>query len=282
MAETSDIPGAFDGFRPDALQFLADLAENNERAWFQPRKAEFERLIRRPIEALCVALADRFAARGLPLIADPSRSPFRIYRDARFSKDKSPYKTAQGAQFGWQGAAPTGRTSGWRRRLLPPRAGEHLRRRRHVAPGTAGPGGLRERVDRDPAAVLAALEDERFRSVFGSVGGRHAGAQPQGLRCRPPPRRPAAPQGRRLQPAPLRCRRGQPGAAGPHRRRPGRGSAGAAAARDPGFGARRGGVVASGASVGRAVRPRGRPSVGARWPAHPRPARRRARDRCAG
>jgi len=91
----------FTGFRPEAVQFLADLAANNERAWFQPRKAEFERLLKQPLEALIAALADRFAERGIPLRADPARAPFRIYRDVRFSKDKSPYKTNIGASFPW-------------------------------------------------------------------------------------------------------------------------------------------------------------------------------------
>ena len=84
---------SFTGFRPEAIQFLADLAANNERDWFQPRKADYERLLKEPLEALCSALALRFEARGIPLRADPSGSPFRIYRDVRFSKDKSPYKT---------------------------------------------------------------------------------------------------------------------------------------------------------------------------------------------
>ena len=81
----------FAGFTRDAIQFLADLAEHNDRAWFQPRKAEFERLLKTPLEELCVALDERFRARGVPLTADPGRSPFRIYRDVRFSKDKSPH-----------------------------------------------------------------------------------------------------------------------------------------------------------------------------------------------
>jgi len=68
----------FTGFRPEAVQFLADLAANNERAWFQPRKAEFERLLKQPLEALIAALADRFAERGIPLRADPAKAPFRI------------------------------------------------------------------------------------------------------------------------------------------------------------------------------------------------------------
>ena len=80
----------FTGFEPEAIQFLADLAQNNDRAWFQPRKAEFERLLKEPMEAMIAALAEAFAARGVPMLADPKRSPFRIYRDTRFSKDKSP------------------------------------------------------------------------------------------------------------------------------------------------------------------------------------------------
>ena len=52
----------FTGFRPEAIDFLAELAQNNERAWFQPRKADFEALLKRPMEALVAALAERVRA----------------------------------------------------------------------------------------------------------------------------------------------------------------------------------------------------------------------------
>jgi len=94
---------AFDGFRPEALDFLVELALNNDRSWFGPRKAEYEALLKTPLERLCTALDGEFRARGLPLSADPARSPFRIYRDVRFAKDKSPYKTNVGASFPWTG-----------------------------------------------------------------------------------------------------------------------------------------------------------------------------------
>ena len=81
----------FTGFRPDAVDFLADLAQNNDRSWFQARKGEFESLLKEPMEAFVATLAEAFDARGLPLQADPKRSIFRIYRDTRFSKDKSPH-----------------------------------------------------------------------------------------------------------------------------------------------------------------------------------------------
>src|SRR5437867_4250738 len=104
----------FSGFRPEAIQFLADLAENNERSWFQPRKGEYEQLLKHPLEALCVALDEEFRARGLRLSADPAHSPFRIYRDTRFAKDKSPYKTNVGADFPWrvEGIAATDEARG--------------------------------------------------------------------------------------------------------------------------------------------------------------------------
>ncbi len=81
----------FSGFSTEAIQFLADLAQNNDRAWFQPRKAEFERLLKEPMAAMIAALAEALEAHGVPMLADPQRSPFRIYRDTRFSKDKSPH-----------------------------------------------------------------------------------------------------------------------------------------------------------------------------------------------
>jgi uncharacterized protein (TIGR02453 family) len=90
--------GAFARFQPDAIRFLLELAANNERSWFQPRKADYERLLKDPLEALCADLGERFTARGIPLRADAG-SPFRIYRDVRFSKDKSPYKTYVSASF---------------------------------------------------------------------------------------------------------------------------------------------------------------------------------------
>src|SRR3954452_21809668 len=90
---------SFTGFRPEAIEFLAELAANNERAWFQARKTDYERLLKEPLEALCVAREGEFRARELPLHADPVKSPFRIYRDTRFSKDKSPSQTHLAASF---------------------------------------------------------------------------------------------------------------------------------------------------------------------------------------
>jgi len=166
----------FAGFRPEAIQFLADLAANNDRAWFQPRKAEYERLLKEPLAALIAALAERFEARGIPLLADPSRSPFRIYRDTRFAKDKSPYKTNVGASFPWieHAAGATALTA--QERHGP---GGYF----HLEPGEIFVGGgtwhpeparlaaFRTAIVEDRARVHAALEEPGFVAAFGAVEG---------------------------------------------------------------------------------------------------------------
>ena len=167
----------FTGFRPEAIQFLVDLAANNERTWFQPRKGEYEQLLKEPLEALCVALDGEFRSRGLPLRADPSRSPFRIYRDTRFSKDKSPYKTAAAASFGWAGdgaAAATGRSHADNVHA----SGGYF----HLSPGEIYVGGgvwhpdaawlnaFRRRIVDDYAGFQAVVEAPAFRKTFGAVG----------------------------------------------------------------------------------------------------------------
>ncbi len=95
--------GAFAGFTPEAIHLLLELSANNDRGWFQPRKTEFERHLKEPLEALCAELGEQFRRRKIPLRADAG-SPFRIYRDVRFSKDKSPYKTYVSASFPWDEA----------------------------------------------------------------------------------------------------------------------------------------------------------------------------------
>jgi uncharacterized protein (DUF2461 family) len=181
MAATSP---SFAGFTPAAIQFLADLAENNERAWFQPRKADYERLLREPLEQLCVALAAELAARGLPLLADPKRSPFRIYRDTRFSRDKSPYKTSVAASFPWVEATPGATAAGGPTASDAPigaderhGVGGHL----NVRPGEMFVGGgmympprprieaFRRAVVADPDRVRAVLEDPGFVAWFGGA-----------------------------------------------------------------------------------------------------------------
>jgi uncharacterized protein (TIGR02453 family) len=93
----------FTGFSPQALKFLRDLKRHNERAWFAPRKALYERECLAPLRALTVDLAGALRKAKIPIDADPSRVGFRIYRDVRFSRDKSPYKTNLGTYLPYRG-----------------------------------------------------------------------------------------------------------------------------------------------------------------------------------
>ncbi|HET6569238.1 MAG TPA: DUF2461 domain-containing protein [Rhodothermales bacterium] len=89
----------FPGFRPQAFDFLRELAQNNDRDWFKPRKSTYEDELLWPMQCLIEDCSRRAAAQNLPLSGDPKKSVFRIYRDTRFSKDKRPYKTACSAFF---------------------------------------------------------------------------------------------------------------------------------------------------------------------------------------
>ena len=89
--------GSFRGFGSQALPFLLALRENNDRDWFAENKATFVEECDAPLRELVREVGGLLEARGIPL-APMARSPvFRIYRDVRFSKDKSPYKTNVGA-----------------------------------------------------------------------------------------------------------------------------------------------------------------------------------------
>jgi uncharacterized protein (TIGR02453 family) len=87
----------FAGFRPAAFTFFRELQDNNDPAWFKPRKALYEAEVLAPFRELIAAVGDALGQAGLPLVGDPRRGIFRIYRDVRFSPDKRLYKTHAGA-----------------------------------------------------------------------------------------------------------------------------------------------------------------------------------------
>jgi len=87
----------FTGFSKEGMRFLADLAKHNDRSWFQPRKHIYETELLEPLQALVADASEALRKAKIPIGAVPTRSIFRIYRDIRFSRDKSPYKTNLGA-----------------------------------------------------------------------------------------------------------------------------------------------------------------------------------------
>lgn len=97
------MPTAFAGFPQEMATFFRGLKRNNRREWFQPRKDAFELHVKGPMTALVEALNSEFAKFAPHYATDPKKAIFRIYRDTRFSPDKTPYKTHIAASFGWRG-----------------------------------------------------------------------------------------------------------------------------------------------------------------------------------
>jgi uncharacterized protein (TIGR02453 family) len=84
----------FDGFPPAGLAFLRELAANNTKDWFEPRKKVFEQQVKAPMVALIEAVNAELAVFAPEYaVANPAKSVSRIFRDTRFSADKSPYHT---------------------------------------------------------------------------------------------------------------------------------------------------------------------------------------------
>ncbi len=98
----------FPGFPKKALMFLTDIKQNNNREWFNRHKADFVEYIQQPAQDFAIALGTSLQKVAPGMRFDPSLrgsgSVMRIYRDIRFSKDKSPYKTYLGIRF-WEGAS---------------------------------------------------------------------------------------------------------------------------------------------------------------------------------
>lgn len=94
-----DTPDTFTGFRPAAVTFLRALARNNKREWFEANRERYETEVKRPLQVLVEEIDARLGEVAPEIVGNPKRSIFRIYRDVRFSKDKSPYKTNAAAWF---------------------------------------------------------------------------------------------------------------------------------------------------------------------------------------
>ena len=87
---------------PELFAFFRELGQNNNRAWFQTNKSRYEKFVREPLLEFITDFGLRLAEISPHFVADARRSGgslFRIYRDIRFSNDKTPYKTAAGIQF---------------------------------------------------------------------------------------------------------------------------------------------------------------------------------------
>lgn len=96
----------FDGFSRETLAFLYDLKEHNSKNWFDQNRERYETHVKAASERFVVAMGEKLKELSPTVNAEPrvNRSIFKINRDVRFSKDKTPYKTHIAIIF-WDGGA---------------------------------------------------------------------------------------------------------------------------------------------------------------------------------
>jgi uncharacterized protein (TIGR02453 family) len=85
--------GKFTGFTQETFSFFTGLKENNYKPWFEEHKAVYEQEVLQPLRALTLAMGPAMYSIDSQINLLPTKIISRIYRDVRFSKDKSPYKT---------------------------------------------------------------------------------------------------------------------------------------------------------------------------------------------
>jgi uncharacterized protein (TIGR02453 family) len=158
------------------FDFLTKLKNNNNRAWFQENRSAFDRA--QEAFAIFVDALIRDLGRGENLTGVSAKDCiFRIYRDIRFSKDKSPYKTNMGAEI-----VGGGRKSG--------RLGYYF----HIAPhdqsmiagGLYMPSGeqiakFRQAIARDARKFKRIMNEKEFKKYFGTLEGERLKTAPQGF-----------------------------------------------------------------------------------------------------
>lgn len=111
----------FSGFPRECVKFFNHLKHNNNKPWFQEHKDDFVEYVMAPSRDFVVDMGEMLKHISPGVHADPrvDKSIFRIYRDIRFSKDKSPYKTHLAMWF-WEGNRPRMECSGYYLHLEPP------------------------------------------------------------------------------------------------------------------------------------------------------------------
>jgi uncharacterized protein (TIGR02453 family) len=97
------VSSRFPGFPAEAIAFYRGLARNNKREWFQPRKPLFDEKVKAPMIDLVTALNAAMMDFAPDYVTEAGKAIYRIYRDTRFSPDKTPYKTQIAASFARRG-----------------------------------------------------------------------------------------------------------------------------------------------------------------------------------
>ena len=156
-------------FNKDFFDFLKELKQNNTREWFQANKERYRSVVQEPLLRFISDFSEPLYRISPEFVADPrpsGGSMFRIYRDVRFAKDKSPYKTHASAQFRHR-AGRDAHAPGFYLHLEPGNV--------FVGAGSWHPGrealeSIRGAIAEDPNQWRSVLEDSRFSKRHKLVG----------------------------------------------------------------------------------------------------------------
>ena len=164
-------------FSPQALAFLRALKRHNRREWFKPRKEQYEALLRAPMTALIERLAHDFRSFAPDLVASPKASLYRIYRDTRFSENKTPYKTHVAAVFPPRGL-PKHQGAGMYFHVSPTEVwvGGGM-----YAPDTSQLPAVREHIAANVKRLRSIVESPAFRRTVGRLEGEQLQRVPRGF-----------------------------------------------------------------------------------------------------
>jgi uncharacterized protein (TIGR02453 family) len=168
----------FEGFSRKGIEFFKKLKRNNNRSWFEKHKGDYEEFAKAPMQSFIFALQPYFATFAPEFELNPKRSIFRIYRDIRFSKDKTPYKTHIAAHFVLRGKEKGFLGSGY-----------YL----HIEPGDVFIGGgiympdsdqlkkIRRAIAQRPEEFLSIIQNREFKKKFGLLKGEKLQRIPKGF-----------------------------------------------------------------------------------------------------
>jgi uncharacterized protein (TIGR02453 family) len=159
------------------LAFLRNLKRNNRREWFLKNKPTYEEYVRQPMIELINALALEFATFAPEIVASPKVSLYRIYRDTRFSKDKSPYKTHVAAGFSHRGLEKN-QGAGFYLHITP---SEFLIGGGLYSPQTEDLAAVRHHIALHHKQLAAILGARPFRRLFEGLSGEQLLRVPRGF-----------------------------------------------------------------------------------------------------
>lgn len=167
----------FAGFPPEAMRFFRGLTRNNNREWFQQRKQIFDEKVKAPMVELVEAINGELLAFAPQHVIEPREAIYRIYRDTRFSADKTPYKTHIAANFPRRGF-PKHAAAGYYVSVSPKEI--------EVAGGIYLPGPeelltIRSFLSEHYGELRRLIADRKLRSLMGELQGEQLQRPPKGF-----------------------------------------------------------------------------------------------------